>query len=72
MITAFDVVHDLANPVGVLRAIRGVLAPGGGFLMVEAKVGDLLEEDIAQQTNYGWSVFHCLPQSLAEGGAGLK
>jgi SAM-dependent methyltransferase len=73
VVTTFDVVHDLADPVGVLRAIRAVLAPGGGYLMNEAKVGDCLEENIGPQgaLDYGISVFHCLPQSLAEGGAGL-
>ena len=71
VVTTFDVVHDLADPVSVLRGIRRALAPGGVYLMVESKVDDSLEEQIASQVNYGWSVFHCLPQSLAEGGAGL-
>lgn len=73
VVTTFDVIHDLADPVGVLRAIRQVLAPDGGYLMVEGKVGDRLEENIGPpyQLSYGISVFHCLPQSLVEGGAGL-
>lgn len=73
LVTTFDVAHDLADPVGVLRAIRAALAPGGAYLMMEPKVSDRLEEntDSRSQVLYGLSVFHCLTQSLAAGGAGL-
>jgi 2-polyprenyl-3-methyl-5-hydroxy-6-metoxy-1,4-benzoquinol methylase len=73
LVTTFDVVHDLADPVGTLRAMRAVLAPGGSCLVMEPKVSDRLEENTSprSQLRYGLSVFHCLTQSLAGGGAGL-
>jgi 2-polyprenyl-3-methyl-5-hydroxy-6-metoxy-1,4-benzoquinol methylase len=37
VVTSFDVIHDLADPVGVLRSIRTYLAPGGSYVMVEGK-----------------------------------
>ena len=73
VVTTFDVVHDLADPVRVLSAIRRVLSPDGGYFMADGKYSDRLEEGIGQPGARfaGYSVFHCLPQSLAENGAGL-
>ncbi|HEX4613728.1 MAG TPA: methyltransferase domain-containing protein [Urbifossiella sp.] len=33
LVTAFDAVHDQADPAGVLRNVRRALRPGGAFLM---------------------------------------
>ncbi len=73
VVTTFDVVHDLAEPVRVLSAIRQVLGSDGCYLMADGKFSDRLEEGIGQPGGRfaGYSVFHCLPQSLAENGAGL-
>ena len=35
MITTFDVVHDMADPRGALRAIRQALDPDGVYLMLD-------------------------------------
>src|SRR5206468_1557866 len=35
LITAFDAIHDQADPAGVLRRVRAALAPGGTFLMLD-------------------------------------
>lgn len=73
LITAFDCVHDLADPEGVLRAVRQRLAPGGTFLVLEPKAGDSLADNIHPIGTmfYGFSMFHCMTQSLASGGPGL-
>lgn len=73
LITAFDVIHDLADPLGALRRIRDALRPEGMFLMMEPNVssdGDAGVGDI-RALNLGTSVLYCMTQSLAEGGAGL-
>ena len=73
LITAMDCIHDLAAPVETLRALHGRLAPGGVLFVMEPKVADRLEDnrgDIATMY-YGFSVLHCMTQSLAAGGAGL-
>jgi SAM-dependent methyltransferase len=74
LITAFDAIHDQADPLGVLRRIREALAPGGVFLMVDVRA----ETDVADNLDhpmgpwlYGISVMHCLQVSLAGGGPGL-
>ena len=73
LITAFDCVHDLADPIGVLGSVRQRLKPDGTFLVLEIKAGDSLEENIHPigAMFYGFSMFHCMTQSLAEGGPGL-
>jgi SAM-dependent methyltransferase len=73
VITTFDVVHDLADPIRVLSGIQRALSPDGGYLMADGKFFDRLEDGIGQPGARfaGFSVFHCLPQSLADNGAGL-
>lgn len=74
LITAFDVVHDLARPLDTLRAIAGALKPGGVFLMLEVAASSELADNLDHPFGpflYAASVFHCLPVSLAQGGPGL-
>lgn len=73
LITAFDVIHDLPDPLGGLRRIRQSLEPDGMFLMMEPNAGSLLEENLHSRGAmlYGISALHCMTQSLAEGGPGL-
>ena len=74
LISTFDVMHDLPDPVGAMQHIRAALADGGTYLMVEPKVGDDLESNLANpfaRMFYGISCLHCVPQSLAQGGPGL-
>jgi len=73
LITTFDVIHDLVDPLAVLRHIRACLRAGGTFLMVEPVAGDDLAENLhpAGALTYAMSTLHCMTQSLAHGGAGL-
>jgi SAM-dependent methyltransferase len=74
VLLAFDAIHDQADPAGVLRRIHDALAPGGTFFMVDLRLSsDLaanLDDPFAPMT-YGVSLLHCMPVSLAVGGAGL-
>lgn len=73
LITLCDVLHDLPAPIPVLEGLRARLAPGGVLLVIEPRVSDKLEENINPLAAmfYGFSMFHCMTQSLARGGAGL-
>lgn len=73
LVTACDCIHDLADPVGTLRQIRQRLRATGKLLAVELKAGDRLEDNIHPMGAmfYGISLFHCMTQSLANGGPGL-
>jgi SAM-dependent methyltransferase len=68
LITMFEALHDMSDPVAVLRAARTALAPGGTVLVVDEKVADTFTApgDPIERMMYGWSVTHCLPSQLAE------
>lgn len=73
LITLCDVLHDLPAPQPVLQDIRARLAPDGVLFVIEPRVSDRLEENVNPMAAmfYGFSVFHCMTQSLAHHGAGL-
>lgn len=73
LITAFDVVHDLAEPRAAVARIREALAEDGTFLMMEPAVHPDLEDNIEPRAAllYGVSLLFCMTQSLAAGGEGL-
>jgi 2-polyprenyl-3-methyl-5-hydroxy-6-metoxy-1,4-benzoquinol methylase len=73
LITLCDALHDLAEPVKTLEEIRALLKPEGTLFIVEPKAADRLEDNRnpVAATFYGFSVFHCMTQSLARGGPGL-
>jgi len=72
-ITACDCVHDFADPSRILANVKSRLNPDGTFLVIEPKSADRLEDNCHPIGTmfYGFSVFHCMTQSLAAGGPGL-
>ncbi|MGW6404172.1 class I SAM-dependent methyltransferase [Streptomyces sp. NPDC055134] len=74
LITAFDVIHDLARPARTLDAVAAALRDDGVFLMGDISASSNLEENIDHPLGpalYTFSVFYCMTVSLGEGGAGL-
>ncbi|HEU4383538.1 MAG TPA: class I SAM-dependent methyltransferase [Anaeromyxobacteraceae bacterium] len=74
LVTAFDAVHDQADPAAVLRAVRASLAPDGIFLMQDIRASSALERNLDHPLApflYAISVMHCMTVSLAQGGSGL-
>jgi SAM-dependent methyltransferase len=73
LITACDCVHDFAKPVETLKSLGALLKPDGTLFVVEPRAADRLEENMNPIATmyYGFSIFHCMTQSLAEGGPGL-
>lgn len=73
VITTFDVVHDSADPRGLLGAIRSALKPDGTYLVQEVNSQDRLEQNIGPlgAIKLGASVLYCMTTSLANRGAGL-
>lgn len=74
LITAFDTIHDQAQPAQVLAVIARALRPDGVFLMVDitgsSEVADNVDLPLATLL-YTCSLLHCMPVSLGLGGAGL-
>jgi SAM-dependent methyltransferase len=74
LITAFDAIHDQADPAGVLRRIRAALGRGGTFLMLDVCASSELADNIGVPMApylYTMSAMHCMSVSLAAGGPGL-
>lgn len=73
LITACDCVHDFSAPTRTLSEMRRFLKPEGALFVVEPKAADRLEDNLNPIATmyYGFSLFHCMTQSLAEGGPGL-
>ncbi|MFB7948213.1 class I SAM-dependent methyltransferase [Kitasatospora phosalacinea] len=74
LVTAFDVIHDLARPTRTLAAVAAALRPDGVFLMGDIAASSRLEENIGHPlcpALYAFSVFYCMSVSLSEGGEGL-
>jgi ubiquinone/menaquinone biosynthesis C-methylase UbiE len=73
LITACDCIHDFAAPQLTLKEIRTLLKPDGTLFIIEPRAADQLEDNINPIATmlYGFSIFHCMTQSLARGGPGL-
>lgn len=73
LITVCDCLHDFSDPILMLQEMKACLKPDGMLFIIEPKVADNLEDNcnaIATML-YGFSIFHCMTQSLAKGGLGL-
>jgi 2-polyprenyl-3-methyl-5-hydroxy-6-metoxy-1,4-benzoquinol methylase len=68
LVTMFDCLHDMGDPVGVARRIRQSLASDGTLLLVEPAAGDGLEDNLnpVGRLYYGLSTVVCTPSSLAQ------
>jgi 2-polyprenyl-3-methyl-5-hydroxy-6-metoxy-1,4-benzoquinol methylase len=74
LVTAFDAIHDQADPAGVLRNVAAAMRPGGVFLMQDIKACSRVAGNHDLPLGpfvYAVSCFHCMSVSLASGGPGL-
>jgi SAM-dependent methyltransferase len=46
LITLFDCLHDVGDPVGVLKHVRAALKPNGSVMIVEPMAGDSLKDNL--------------------------
>lgn len=68
LVTAFECIHDMSNPVGVLATMRSLLASGGTAFVVDERVADRFmgKGNDVEWMMYGWSVLCCLPAGMAD------
>lgn len=68
LVTAFECVHDMGNPVEALQTMRRLAGEKGTVLVMDERVGDTFtaEGNDVEWMMYGWSVLHCLPVGMAE------
>ena len=68
LVAAFECIHDMADPVSALRAMKHLAGSSGTVLVVDERVGESFsttENDIDWMM-YGWSILHCLPVGMAD------
>lgn len=68
LVTTFDALHDMGDPVGTARRVRESLAPDGTWMIVEPMAGDRVEDNLnpVGRTYYGFSTLLCTPGSLSQ------
>lgn len=65
---AVECVHDMANPVAVLSAMRRLVGPGGTVLIVDEHAEDefIPNGSDLERAYYGFSIMHCLPVGMVD------
>jgi SAM-dependent methyltransferase len=68
LVTMFDCLHDMGDPVGAARHVRSTLAPDGTWMIVEPRAGDAVEDNLnpVGRVYYGFSTLLCTPASLSQ------
>jgi SAM-dependent methyltransferase len=68
LVTCFDCLHDMGDPVGAARHVRQSLAPDGTWLIVEPYAADRVEDNLNPigRVYYAASTLICTPASLAQ------
>jgi len=68
LVTAFECVHDMSDPVGALRTMLGLAEGGGSVIIMDERVGERFtaKGNEVEWMMYGWSVLHCLPVGKAD------
>lgn len=68
LVTVFDALHDMGDPVGAARHIRSQLKDDGTLMIVEPRAGDTLEANLhpVGRIYYAFSTAICVPASLKQ------
>ena len=68
LVTMFDCLHDMGDPVGAARHVRETIAPDGTWMIVEPMAGDRTEDNLnpVGRVFYGFSTLLCTPASLSQ------
>ena len=67
VVTAFECIHDMPDPVSVLRRMHELVADEGVVFVMDEAVGDAFGErdDEIERLMYGISLFVCLPDGMS-------
>ncbi len=68
LVTMFDCLHDMGDPVGAARHVRSTLSGDGTWMIVEPNAGDRIEDNFnpVGRAYYGFSTLLCTPASLSQ------
>ncbi len=68
LVTMFDCLHDMGDPVGAARHVHRSLASDGSWMIVEPAAGDRIEDNLnpVGRAYYAFSTLLCTPCSLSQ------
>lgn len=68
LVTTFDALHDMGDPIGAAQHVFDNLADDGVWMIVEPVAGDAVEDNLnpVGRAYYGFSTLLCTPSSLAQ------
>jgi SAM-dependent methyltransferase len=68
LVTMFDCLHDMGDPAGAARHVRGTLKPDGTWMIVEPMAADRVEGNLnpVGRAYYSFSTLLCTPASLSQ------
>jgi SAM-dependent methyltransferase len=71
LVTVFDALHDMGDPVGAAAYVRASLKPDGTWLIVEPYAADCVEANLHPigRAYYSGSTLMCTPNALDQEGA---
>ena len=67
LVTAFECVHDMSDPVAALRTMRQLAGDDGTVIVMDERAGDsFADPSDVEALLYGFSILHCLPVGMAD------
>lgn len=71
VVTMFECVHDMGDPVAVLESVRSMVKDDGHVVVMDEAVGGSFGEqtDDVERLMYGFSLFVCLPDGMSHEGS---
>lgn len=71
VVTLFECVHDMSDPIGVLGSVRELVKPDGYVVVMDEAVADAFGDstDDVERLMYGFSLFVCLPDGMSHPGS---
>ena len=72
LVMAIEMLHDVPDPVGILRTMRTLAGDDGAVLVVDERTEDTFTVPTNEMERffYSFSTLHCLAVSMQDGGAG--
>jgi 2-polyprenyl-3-methyl-5-hydroxy-6-metoxy-1,4-benzoquinol methylase len=72
LVMAIEMLHDMPDPVGILRTMKRLAGDGGTVLVVDERAEEAfgLPASEMERFFYTFSTLHCLAVSMQNGGAG--
>jgi ubiquinone/menaquinone biosynthesis C-methylase UbiE len=70
LVTTFDCLHDMGDPVGAAKQVRSSLAPDGTWMIVEPFAKDTVVDNLnpVGRVYYGFSTYLCVPSAMSQSG----